>query len=280
MTAPATFEGLSVVSFESRRAVEMASLIARHGGVPVTAPTLREAAREDVTAALRFAHGLRDGAYDVVVLMTGVGTRALLAAIAPTLPHDAVAAHLAALTVLARGPKPAAVLRELGVRSFLTAPEPNTHREVLDVLAPLLRSGTRVVVQEHGEPSEELYAGLIARGATVDAIPVYRWELPEDTAPLEAALGAVARGEHRVALFTSAQQIRHTLLVADRLGLTEPVCAALRRGVIASVGPVCSAALVSAGLPPDLEPEHPKMGHLVRAAAERAVALLAQKAAR
>jgi uroporphyrinogen-III synthase len=277
VNADAGFGGLAVVSFESRRAPEMASFIARHGGAPVSAPTMREAAREDTTAALRFAEGLRGGVFDVVVLMTGVGTRALLDAIAPVMPREEVVERLAGLVVLARGPKPSLVLRELGLRGFLTAPEPNTHREVLATLAPVLAPGARVVVQEHGEPSEELYAGLAALGATVHAVPVYRWELPEDTTPLEQALRGLARGELRVALFTSAQQVRHALLVAERMGLAAEVRAALRCGVVASVGPVCSAALSAAGLAPDVEPEHPKMGHLVREAAAKARAVLAAK---
>lgn len=277
MSADEGFGGLAVVSFESRRAAEMASFIERHGGAPVSAPTMREAAREDKSAALRFAHGLRGGAFDVVVLMTGVGTRALLEAIAPVMPREEVAERLARLVVLARGPKPSVVLRELGLRGFLAAPEPNTHREVLATLAPVLTPGARVVVQEHGEPSEELYAGLVALGATVDAVPVYRWELPEDTAPLEDALRRLARGELRVALFTSAQQVRHALMVAERLGLATEVRETLRGGVVASVGPVCSAALAAAGIAPDVEPEHPKMGHLVREAAARARAVLSAK---
>ena len=124
--------GQSVVIFESRRAAEMASLVERHGGVPVPAPALREVALDAGTpAALAFARGLAAGAFDVVILMTGVGARALADEVAPALDRAAFAAALSRAPLLvARGPKPAAALRELGVPGFVTVPAPNTWREV------------------------------------------------------------------------------------------------------------------------------------------------------
>ena len=50
------------------------------------------------------------------------------------------------------------------------------------------------------------------------------------------------------------------------------------RVAIASVGPVMTGALVAAGLPPDIVPVNPKMGALVKAAAEEAANVLATKA--
>ncbi len=273
------FAGLTVVCFESRRADEMASLVGRHGGVALSAPTMREVARHDHEAARAFAEGLRAGRFHAVVLMTGVGTRALIEAIADVMTRDELAAELKKVVVLARGPKPSAVLREMGVRGFLAAPEPNTFREVLSTLTPHVALGHHVALQEHGEPSVELVEALVRAGVVVHPIAVYRWDLPEDTAPLRRALRAVAEGQTQVALFTSAQQIRHALLIAREMGIEDEVKAGLRRGVIGSVGPVCSASLLAEGLAPDVEPEHPKMGPLVRDSALRCPALLASKGA-
>ena len=64
------------------------------------------------------------------------------------------------------------------------------------------------------------------------------------------------------------------LATATEEGLVEALKEQLRRGVVASIGPVCSEALRAEGLPPDIEPDHPKMGHLVKAAAERAATIL------
>src|SRR4051794_22402889 len=99
------FGGRRVVTFESRRAAEMASLIERHGGAPVSAPTLREVPLADNPAALAFARGLSAGAFDVVVLMTGTGARALVEEIAPEMDRAAFAAALRRVrTLVARGP--------------------------------------------------------------------------------------------------------------------------------------------------------------------------------
>jgi uroporphyrinogen-III synthase len=267
------FGGRRVVSFESRRAAEMASLIARHGGVPVSAPTMREVTINDNEGAKAFARDLAAGAYDIVVLMTGVGARALIEEVAPVLGREDFAQALAKTAVVARGPKPAAALRELGLRAFTTVPEPNTWREVVGALAgegasPL--PGKRVAVQEHGAPSRELYAALEERGARVTPVPVYRWALPEDTAPLRRALHAIADGEASIALFTSRAQVEHALAIAAEEGVAERVRERLAKGLVASIGPVCSEALRAEGITPHLEPEHPKMGHLVKEAAARA----------
>jgi uroporphyrinogen-III synthase len=55
------------------------------------------------------------------------------------------------------------------------------------------------------------------------------------------------------------------------------VRAALGRVVIASIGPTTSAELRGHGIDVDMEPSHPKMGLLVREAAERAATLRASK---
>jgi uroporphyrinogen-III synthase len=53
-----------------------------------------------------------------------------------------------------------------------------------------------------------------------------------------------------------------------------------RRVLCASIGPVTSEALLAQGLPVDITPEHPKMGHLVSAVAKLGPQLLAAKRAR
>ena len=154
-------------------------------------------------------------------------------------------------------------------------PEPNTWREVADRVSPA--AGRRVAIQEHGAPSAELYEALRQGGAAVTPVPVYRWALPEDTGPLRRALHLVAEGGAEIALFTSRAQVEHAFAVAAEEGVADRVKDRLRRGVIASIGPVCTEALRAEELVPDVEPDHPKMGHLVKAAAERAAGVLAAK---
>ncbi len=151
-------------------------------------------------------------------------------------------------------------------------PEPNTWREILQLLdvnkVPLQRR--RVAVQEYGIPSKDLMDGLKKRGAEVLAVHVYNWALPEDVTPLRDAIKAVLGSDVDVVLFTAAIQVHHLVQVAEEMGSRESLISALRKLniKIASIGPVTSEALREYGIPVTLEPTHPKMGFLVREAAE------------
>jgi uroporphyrinogen-III synthase len=274
------FAGLRVLTLESRRAQEMAKLISNSGGVPVVAPSMREVPLESNVEALHFASALLEGNLDIVIFLTGVGTRALTRVIETAHPKEKFVAALNRLAVIARGPKPVAALREMGVPVTLVIPEPNTWREILEALdhSKLLNSqGRRVAVQEYGVPNPELLAGLVERGAEVTSVPVYEWMLPEDTGPLRAAITAVTRSEIDVAMFTSSAQLRHLLQVADEMGVKEAVVRSLRGVVVVSIGPITSEELQKNGIAVDLEPTHPKMGFLVNEAAAQTIALLKQK---
>jgi uroporphyrinogen-III synthase len=118
---------------------------------------------------------------------------------------------------------------------------------------------------------------LSARAADVLRVPVYRWDYPEDQGPLRDGVSRLAAGAADIAVFTSARQVDHVVETATRLGCLEDLLDASRRVVFASIGPVCSEALQAHGLPIDLEPEHPKMGHLVNALAQRGHELVAAK---
>ncbi|MGE0393278.1 MAG: uroporphyrinogen-III synthase, partial [Vicinamibacterales bacterium] len=263
---------------------EMASLITTYGGVPTVAPSMREVPIGENPAALAFADAVVRGEFAVVVLLTGVGTTALLDVIRAHRPIEPVVTALGRLRLALRGPKPLAVVRALGLTPWVVAPEPNTWRELLAALdaraAEQPLQGTRVAVQEYGVTNPELVDGLRARGATVTLVPVYRWALPDDTAPLEQAVAALAAGAFEVSVFTTATQLVHLLRIAARTDQQSAVLTALRRTVVASIGPTTSEELRRHGLEPDLEPSHPKFGVLVREAAERAAALLAAKSRR
>jgi uroporphyrinogen decarboxylase len=134
-----------------------------------------------------------------------------------------------------------------------------------------------VGLQEYGVTNPSLIAGLEARGATVHRVRVYDWDLPEDTKSLVDNVRRIVAGEIDVAMFTSAQQVANLLKLADDLGHIEELRAGFRRIVVASIGPTTSEMLRSRGLPVDMEPKHPKMGHLVQEAAHRAGELLNRK---
>jgi len=276
---PQALNGLRVVSFESRRSAEMAELIRNYGGEPIQAPSMREVPLTDQREALAFGEALLAGDWDVLILLTGVGTRMLIAALATRWPKDEVVEALGRLTLVCRGPKPIAALKEVGLSPALAVPEPNTWRDLLselDLRLPV--AGKRVAVQEYGGRNEELLAGLRKRGARVTAVPVYGWALPEDIGPLRAAIDQLAAGEVEVALFTSANQVDNLFRVAREMGRVDALRDALRsRTVVASIGPITTEALQGHGVEPDLHPEHPKMGHLLVVVARQAGDLLRRK---
>jgi uroporphyrinogen-III synthase len=278
---PLTFGGLCVLALESRRAREIAKLIANLGGVPIVAPSVREVPLESNQEALEFARRLAAGQVDMVVFTTGVGVKALASAVEKVCSRDELSSHLNRVVVIARGPKPTAALRELGVRVSINVPEPNTWRDLLTVIDQSKDTfpvaGRRISVQEYGVTNPELSAGLEERGAIVTPVNVYQWALPEDLGPLEKAVESIIGGDVHVLLVASSVQIRHLFEVAGRMAKTEVLREALSRVVIASVGPLTSEELRSRGLNVDIECTHPKMGFLVQEAAEKSAEILRQK---
>jgi len=273
--------GLRVLALESRRHAEMAKLIENYGGAAVSAPSMREVPVEKNTEALTFADQLFADRFDAVIFLTGVGTRILFGAMETKYPRDRFVEALSRTIVVARGPKPIAVLREFGVPIAIAVPEPNTWRDILhalDVHQPLAGlKGKVVAVQEYGASNREFLECLETRGAEVWPVRVYQWAIPEDTGPLRQAAREIADGRIDVVLVTSATQIDHLIRVAAEEGLEENVRGGLQRAVIASIGPISSEALLAHGIKADFEPIHAKMGQLVFEAAQKAAALLPQK---
>ncbi len=230
---------------------------------------------KDRHEAFEFAERLFGGEFDAMVLLTGVGTRALNQILSARYGEERFSEALRGLTVVARGPKPAAALREMKVPVTVMAPEPNTWRELLAAMEG--RTENRIAVQEFGKASPELLDGLRARGAKVTAVRVYRWDLPEDTAPLREAARRIAAGALDVAMFTTSIQIAHLARVAAEERIQEAVMDGLRRMAVASIGRTTTEALEEFGIKPDLEPGHPKMGYLVAETAERAAEILTVK---
>jgi uroporphyrinogen-III synthase len=266
-----SLQGRRVLALESRRAAEIASLITTYGGQPIVAPSVREVPLESNVEALAFAGALVRGECDIVILMTGVGTRLLLRLAQPAHGQAFINA-LGSARVVARGPKPVAALREVGLTPWLTAPSPNTWREVVAVLdeqgAETCRR-QRVAIQEHGAASHDLVQALEARGAQVTTVPIYQWALPEDLQPLQQAVRTLAGGTVDVLILMSSVQLVHLLKVAAGMGLEPDVRAGLQRVVVASIGPITSEELRRQDVRVDFEASTPKMGFMVRELAER-----------
>ena len=275
----ATLAGLRIVSFESRRAQDMALLLRRNGGEVSYAPSMRQLPLADERGILDFGARLFDGECDALVLLTGVGTTILVDALSTRWPRASVLERLGKTPLLCRGPKTAAVLERLGLSPALVAPEPNGPAELLAALdGGFDVRGKRVFVQEYGTIHAELIAGLTERGARLTLVKIYRWALPEDTRDLKSALQGIAQKRVDAAIFTSAHQVENVLEYAERLQLTAAVLEAFRKWVLViSIGPVTNQALARHGITPDLSPDEPKMAQLVQSFARRASQLVQTK---
>jgi uroporphyrinogen-III synthase len=254
----------NVAILESRLGQEMVDLVARRGGVPFHAPALAEQPDLDPQAIGALVGSLAREPARLMIFQTGIGTRALFAA-TDALGVTADFLRLVEKSVVAvRGPKPTGALRARGVRVDRSAADPFTTRELLEAVQDIPVKGQRVIVQRFGTLNAELDRALEARGAKVVEIPTYRWSLPPDTAPLERLGEALARGEMHAVVFTNAEQARNLFKVCPQ------VRDALNRTLVASIGPVASAALREAGVTVGLEASPPKLGPLL-AALDRAL---------
>ena len=192
------FQGLRVGALESRMATEMERLITRHGGIPVVAPSMQELPLSDHPQALAFGETLLSGHVDLVVLLTGAGCRTLFDILETRFSLDAIKDALQKTILVVRGPKPAGVIKGLGLHPQILVPEPNTWKDILQALDasyPEGLKGMRVAVQEYGVSNPELLEGLRQRGAHVTPVPVYRWTLAEQSAtPARSASTNIERG--------------------------------------------------------------------------------------
>ena len=255
------FDGARVRSLESRRAGEMATLIRKQGGEPFVAPSMREIELDRQEEAFEFGRRLLADDFDAVVLLTGVGTRLLRKTLLTRIGENELKAALGRTTIVVRGPKPSAAIREIGLTPQVQVPEPNTWRELLETMRP--RPETRIALQEYGKPNTALVDGLRAQGRDVSAVRIYGWGLPEDTAPLREAAARLARREFDIVLLTTSMQVVNLLKIAEEAGIERQVLDGLRASRIGSIGPTTTETLEEYGLTADFEPSHPKMGLLV-----------------
>ncbi|MDE0862427.1 MAG: uroporphyrinogen decarboxylase [Rubripirellula sp.] len=276
--AEANFNGLQIAALESRRADDMARLISRVGGVSHVSPSMREVPIEPNRCAIDFAYRLMTGHVSVVILMTGVGFRYLLRSIERHVDRQRFLDSLSDVVTICRGPKPAAALREAGLTPTHRVPEPNTWRELLQTIDSHVSISNQIVgLQEYGVTNASLIAGLEARGATVEPVRVYGWEFPEDTTALQENVRALAAGERDMLLLTSGHQVVNLLRMAEQLNLVDQLRQGLHGTLIASIGPTTTQMLEECDIHVDMEPSHPKMGHLVTEAAQRGVSLVESK---
>ena len=276
----ASFDGLRVLSLESRRSQEVGKLIRTYNGEPFVVPALREIPLASNSECLQFGRGLLAGEFDVVLFLTGVGVRGMMKTLESEMSRDAVVAALRRVEVVSRGVKPQSALGELAVPVTVTAPEPATWREVLSTIDHFYgeRAGRlRLAMQEYGASNPELLAGLVTRFDSVTKVPVYQWGLPHDLGPLRESILAIIHGNVDVVLFMTAVQVIHLFQVAEEMAVADDLRRAFESVVVISIGPTTTEELHHYGVRPDFEPSRPKMGFMINEAAQYARKVLATK---
>jgi uroporphyrinogen-III synthase len=256
--------GYTVAVTAARRSEELGALLDRRGARVVYAPAIRIVPLADDADLVAANRDVLAQPVDLVVATTGVGFRGWLeAAEAWDLP---LREHLQTARVLARGPKARGAIRGAGLVDAWS-PESESSAEVLQHLlsgaeGPL--PGRRIAVQLHGDPLPELVSGLVRAGAEVVKVPVYRWVLPEDTAPLRRLVATIAARGVDAVTFTSAPAAASLLQVAGDEGVRAGVLAAFADAVLAvAVGPVTAGPLEAAGIR-TVQPERARLGALAR----------------
>jgi len=278
--AHASFNGLRVLSLESRRAKEIEKLICTYGGDAIVVPSMREVGLESNGAALEFAAGLLRGEFDLVIFLTGVGVRTMLELVQSRFDREEFLVALRKVKIAARGAKPATVLRELKVPVHIVSEEPSTWHEMMRAIDEELGSSLgemRVAIQEYGASNPELLSELSSRSRSLTKVPVYQWALPEDIEPLRQCVLALINGAIDVVLFMTSVQVIHLFQVAEEMGLTAQLRDAVGSTVVLSIGPTTSEELAHYDIQPDFEPSRPKMGFLVNEAAQYSARLLEEK---
>jgi uroporphyrinogen-III synthase len=262
-----SLSGIRLALLEARRGSELAELVRRLGGEPYAVPAVREVPHlGDVPA---FLDALEAGRFSMVVCLTGAGISRLLVAAQGLDRIDETVAALRRIVTVCRGPKPSGVLRQYGIDVTVRAADPYTTHELLAAIDAVALAGRTVAVLHYGERNEPFTAALRARGADVADLCVYEWRLPDDLGALETLVSDLVDGRVQALAITSQIQCRHLFGVAAAMALSDELAEALRtRVIVASIGPVCTAALAEHGVTPHVVPAQSKMGLLITALAD------------
>lgn len=266
-------QGKKIALLEARMSSELANLIKRQGGEPINAPALKEVAIDAKIEVATFIDNLQAGKTPIVIFQTGVGVAGLLAEAEQLGRKTELLGLLQNCTIVCRGPKPIAVLARNGIKPTIVANEPYTTTDLIAALATIDVANQGIAVLHYGERNAQLAEALLARGAILQELCLYEWQMPEDIAPLKQLIADVCAGTVDSVAFTSQIQARHLFAIASSIGRADELRTAMNeKTIVASIGPTCTSALIQLGVTPRIEPEHPKMGFLVIAMQEHFLA--------
>ncbi len=231
---------------ESRELDLFASLLERRGATVLRYPLVQIVDAPDPHPILAWLHRFASGGCDDLILLTGEGLRRLLQCIDSHEPalRGAFLEALARVRKITRGPKPARVLRELGLQSDLPAEIPTTPG-LIALLRPLPLRDRRVGVQLYGgDANQPLIDCLEQAGAQVFPVAPYRYADRASDVAVRELLGSMRRGAIDAIAFTSKAQVERLF----RAAAADEVRAALAATAVAAVGPVVAESLGAHGV--------------------------------
>jgi uroporphyrinogen-III synthase len=247
-------KGKRIAVPEMRELEVFSSLLERRGAEVLRCPLVTIYDTPHSASVLAFAVNVAEDAFDDFILITGEGLTRILSCINKYDPalQERFVAGLGRLRTITRGPKPARVLRQLGLKPNMEASAPTTPG-VIEALKPLDLRGRRVALQLYGnDPNMILQTFLKERGAQLTTVAPYVYGNAADDAAVKSLLERMANGEVDAIAFTSKLQI-------ERLVNQQPaqlVRRALSHTKIAAVGPIVAEAIRAAGFEVASSPEH------------------------
>jgi len=260
-------ENITVAITEHRFTREFGALFERLGAKVYACPVLEEKKVENRSELQSFVRNVCSGNQDVMIFLTGVGARFLIAEAETIGLKDQFLAALEKGMVVVRGPKPVAALRQFGVRIDVIPQTPTTEG-VIEALDGKDLKGRHVGIQLYGTPNPTLVSALESKGAQVTPVHIYDYGAIADPSAVNTLITKLLSDEIQVIAFTSAPQVRVLFDLAAQLGISDSLDGALRNVVIASIGEVTNRALEEKGLAPKIVPPQSKMGSMAQTVAE------------
>jgi uroporphyrinogen-III synthase len=255
--------GTRIGVLESRMAGQLTNLFSERGAEVVSAPALRESVIDRRDQVGELIDGITAGDFQFVVFQTGVGVTSLLNEADGIGRGDELRVGLKSVVCVARGPKPKAALRKLGLKVPAMVSAPYTTYELIKAFAEFDMSDCGVAVINYGERNGVLADFLMFAGTDLFEVCLYEWTLPEDTEPLESLIVEVLSADLDAIVFTSQVQVRHLFKIAEDRGFGSVLAATMNSTMVAAIGPTCASSLESYGVTADVVPDYPKMGHMV-----------------
>ena len=267
-------ENITVAVLEHRFTKEFSTLFEKLGARVHACPLLEEKPIENRDELRSFIRHVLDGNLDMMIFLTGVGARFLIAEAESMGVKVDFIKSLGELTIVARGPKPVAALRQLGLNAGITPQNPTTEG-VIEALRLQKLNGRRVGIQLYGTPNPQLVSALEGHGATVTPVQVYAYGVAADSTAVKDLISRIVGGQIQVIAFTSAPQVGMLFDVAAQLGMADALSKAIQAHVtVASIGEVTSRALKDKGITARIVPAQAKMRALAEAVGEHFARLI------